>query len=36
MPVRVRKAFIGDSVGPKSRSATARVFMVNAKSPKVS
>ena len=36
MPVIVRNAFIGDKVGPKSRSATARAFVVNAKSPKFS
>ena len=36
MPVIVRKAFIGASVGPKSRNATARAFMVNAKSPNFS
>ena len=36
MPVMVRKAFIGAIVGPKSRSATARAFMVKAKSPKFS
>lgn len=35
-PMMVKKAFIGASVGPKSRSATARAFIVKAKSPKVS
>ena len=36
MPVMVRNAFIGDWVGPKSRSATARALVVKAKSPKFS
>ncbi len=36
MPVKVRNAFIGDCVGPKSRNATARALVVNAKSPKFS
>ena len=36
MPVRVRNAFIGDRVGPKSRNATARALVVKAKSPKFS
>ena len=35
-PVQVRNAFIGASVGPKSRSATARALVVKAKSPKFS
>jgi len=34
MPVIVKNAFIGDKVGPKSRKATARALVVNAKSPK--
>jgi hypothetical protein len=36
MPVKVRNAFIGDRVGPKSRKATARALVVKAKSPKFS
>ena len=36
MPVIVKNAFIGDKVGPKSRKATARALVVNAKSPKFS
>ena len=36
MPVMVRNAFIGESAGPKSRSATARALVVKAKSPKFS
>jgi hypothetical protein len=36
IPVMVRKAFMGAIDGPKSRSATARAFIVKPKSPKVS
>ena len=36
MPVRMWNAFVGDSAGPRSRSATARAFIENPKSPNVS
>ena len=36
MPVRMRNAFVGESAGPRSRSATARAFIVKPKSPNVS
>ena len=36
VPVRMWNALVGDRVGPRSRRATARAFIENPKSPKVS
>ena len=36
MPVRMWNALVGDRAGPRSRNATARAFIENPKSPKLS